>query len=384
MGRRPPGLLQVVLELARPARVAELAKRLRLDLPDPLAGHVEVAADLLESPRPPILQAEAKLEHPPLPRSERIEDSLDLLLEQLVTGGVRRRDRRQVGDEVAQVAVLLLANRRLEADWLLGDLHDLADLLRADGLRTGGLALVDLLLGRLAGRDPLALVLGADFLAQLAHDLVATHAPRDFLDGRLAPQLLEQGTLHPDQAVDGLHHVDRDADGAGLVGDGPRDRLPDPPGGVGAEFEALLVVELLDRADEADVALLDEVQEAHAAADVLLGDADHQAQVRLGQTLASVDPLLDEPPGASLEGRIERQRRVVAELAQVHRVIAVLDVRLHDHLRRLARPALQLVQLRRPGVAQRSEPITVPKQYRVLQALGMVVVEQLQDRLRLH
>ena len=31
-----------------------------------------------------------------------------------------------------------------------------------------------------------------------------------------------------------LDHVDRDADGAGLVGDGPGDRLANPPGGVGA------------------------------------------------------------------------------------------------------------------------------------------------------
>ncbi len=49
-----------------------------------------------------------------------------------------------------------------------------------------------------------------------------------------------------------------------------------------------MVVELLDRPDQAHVALLDQVQEGHAAADVLLGDRDDQAQVGLGQALLGV------------------------------------------------------------------------------------------------
>ena len=54
-----------------------------------------------------------------------------------------------------------------------------------------------------------------------------------------------------DDLVDGLHHVDGDADGAGLVGDGPGDGLADPPGGIGGELIALGVVELLHGFDEA-------------------------------------------------------------------------------------------------------------------------------------
>src|SRR6185503_8557036 len=44
----PELLLQVVLELAAPARVTQLAQRLRLDLADALAGHVELLAHFLE------------------------------------------------------------------------------------------------------------------------------------------------------------------------------------------------------------------------------------------------------------------------------------------------------------------------------------------------
>ena len=63
---------QVVLELAAPARVAQLAQRLRLDLADPLAGHVELPADLLEGPRPAVFQPEPELEYASLATRERI------------------------------------------------------------------------------------------------------------------------------------------------------------------------------------------------------------------------------------------------------------------------------------------------------------------------
>ena len=76
-----------------------------------------------------------------------------------------------------------------------------------------------------------------------------------------------------------------DTDGTGLVGDGTRDGLTDPPRGVRGELKALLVVELLDGANQAEVALLDQVQEQHAAADIALGDGDDQTQVGADECL---------------------------------------------------------------------------------------------------
>ncbi len=70
-------------------------------------------------------------------------------------------------------------------------------------------------------------------------------------------------------------------DGAALVRDGAGDRLSDPPGGVGGELVALLVIELLSRTDQAEAAFLNQILEAQASVHVLLGDRDHQAQVRL-------------------------------------------------------------------------------------------------------
>src|SRR6266702_8682562 len=186
--------------------------------------------------------AEAHAEHLLLARGERREHLPRLLGEVHVDDRVGGRDDGLVLDEVAEVAVLLLADGRLERDGLLRDLEDLADLVERQ-----------------------------------------LHLERDLLRRRLATQVLHQVAARPDELVDGLDHVDRDADGPGLVGDGARDGLPDPPGGVRRELVAALVLELVDRLHEADVALLDEVQELQAAVGVLLRDRHHQAQVRLLQ-----------------------------------------------------------------------------------------------------
>ena len=77
----------------------------------------------------------------------------------------------------------------------------------------------------------------------------------------------------------------RDADGPRLVGDRSGDRLPDPPGGVGREFVAAAVLELVHRLHQADVPFLNEIKELQAAVRVLLGDRDHEAEVGLHHLL---------------------------------------------------------------------------------------------------
>ena len=70
-----------------------------------------------------------------------------------------------------------------------------------------------------------------------------------------------------------------------LVGDRAGDGLADPPGRVGRELVAAAVVELLDGADQAERALLDQVEEREAAAEVALRDRDDEAQVGLDHLL---------------------------------------------------------------------------------------------------
>jgi hypothetical protein len=104
--------------------------------------------------------------------------------------------------------------------------------------------------------------------------------------GGVAAQLLVQVAPDAGQLVDLLDEVHGQPDRAGLVGHAAGDRLPDPPRGVGRELEALGVVELLHGADQAEVALLDEVQQGHAATGVALGQRHDQPEVGLEQVVA--------------------------------------------------------------------------------------------------
>ncbi len=73
----------------------------------------------------------------------------------------------------------------------------------------------------------------------------------------------------------------RDADGAGLVGNGAGDCLPDPPGGIGGEFVSSAVFKFFDRFHQAHVPFLNEVEEGESAVGVFFGNTDDETQVGL-------------------------------------------------------------------------------------------------------
>src|SRR5699024_8187517 len=122
---------------------------------------------------------------------------------------------------------------------------------------------------------------------QYVPDLVGlhTHDLGYVLGAGVVPQLLKQLAGDADDLVYGLDHVHRYAYGSRLVSYSAGDGLAYPPGRVGRELVALGVVELLDGLDEAEVALLDEVEKQHAAADIALRYRDDKAQVGLGHAL---------------------------------------------------------------------------------------------------
>ncbi len=83
--------------------------------------------------------------------------------------------------------------------------------------------------------------------------------------------------------------VTRDADEAGLLVECPADGLADPEGGVGRELEATAPVELVDGVLEAEVALLDEVEQVHALGEgVAASDADHESEVGADEPILGV------------------------------------------------------------------------------------------------
>src|SRR5918994_678249 len=94
------------------------------------------------------------------------------------------------------------------------------------------------------------------------------HGSANFFGGLLAFINLSQAMKSLSHAIDGLADMDWQPDRATLIGDRPRNCLPNPPGGVGAELETALVIEFIGRLHETDIALLDQVQERHAASHV--------------------------------------------------------------------------------------------------------------------
>src|SRR5256886_17007584 len=74
-------------------------------------------------------------------------------------------------------------------------------------------------------------------------------------------------------------------DRARLVGERARDGLADPPRRVGGKARAALGLELLHRAQEPEVALLDQIRQRQPAVQVAARDLDDEAQVRLDQAL---------------------------------------------------------------------------------------------------
>src|SRR3990167_1510429 len=79
-------------ELLRSRGVAELSERLCFDLPDPLARHGEVLADLFQGVLAAVGEAEAEAEHLLLARRERVEDLVGLLPEGEPDDGLHRRN----------------------------------------------------------------------------------------------------------------------------------------------------------------------------------------------------------------------------------------------------------------------------------------------------
>src|SRR5215831_15778384 len=311
----PGSRLEEAPELLRPRRVPQLAERLRLDLTDALAGDREILADLLQRVLAAVGESEAQPEHLLLARRERVQHLVRLLPQREADHAFDGRADLLVLDEVAEVAVLLLADRRLEGNGLLGDLQHLAHLVDRH-----------------------------------------FHLDRDLFRRGLASQLLHELARGPDELVDGLDHVHGDADGAGLVGDRAGDGLANPPRGVGGELVAATVLELVHRLHESDVAFLDQIEELEPAVRVLLGDGNDEAEVGLHHLLLgprrldlagpdvlddalevigaglrvllrAPDLLLGDPHQPLLDGRMPR-RRLLVEVAVA--VLAVLGERVEE------------------------------------------------------
>src|SRR3954447_26601547 len=97
------------------AQRGEPGERLTLELADALARQVELVADRLERPRL-ALEPEAELEDAPLALRERVERLPDPLLAQRLLGLVERVGGLAVGEQVAELALVVGADGLVERD----------------------------------------------------------------------------------------------------------------------------------------------------------------------------------------------------------------------------------------------------------------------------
>ena len=117
------------------------------------------------------------------------------------------------------------------------------------------------------------------------------HRLRDFFFGdveafgdlevrRLATELLEKRARPLADAVQRAGTIQWHPYDSRLLGQRLKNALPDPPHRVRDELDALRLVEFVRRADEPEVALVDQIGERDSLVLIFLGDGNDEAQVR--------------------------------------------------------------------------------------------------------
>ena len=198
--------------------MAKFSERLCLNLANALTGYVKLLANLLQRARFAVVEAIAQAEHLRLSLREGVEHVHELLFEQRNSNRLGRRGCVVIGDKIAKVGVVLLADRRFQRDGLLRNLDDLAHLFLGD-----------------------------------------THLFCNLIRARIASVFLYQLAIDANELVNRFHHMHRDTNRTRLIRNCAGNRLTNPPGGIGRELIAFAVVKLLNRLDEAQVALLNQV-----------------------------------------------------------------------------------------------------------------------------
>jgi hypothetical protein len=224
-------------------RLAQLLERPRLELSHAFARQAQRLADLLERVLFLATEAVAQPQDQLLARGQHADQVTDARAHSLAVEAVVRRGRERVGDEVFE-PLLGARDRRLERDRLARE--------QVEGLERTGI--------------------GAEFRCE-------------FRRSRIASELAGELRAYPLAALQPVVHVRGQPDRPRVVLNRAHERLPDPPDRIGRELEATPVVELLDRADQAQIAFLDQVRERQPEVPVVLRDSDYELQVVLDEAV---------------------------------------------------------------------------------------------------
>ena len=110
------GLVEEADEVLAAAGLLQLADGLGLDLADTFAGHLEDVAHLFQGVAVAVAQAVAELDNLPLAVAERLEHLGDSRAKHLLGRADSRAAGAAVGQQIAEMAVLAVAHRPVEAD----------------------------------------------------------------------------------------------------------------------------------------------------------------------------------------------------------------------------------------------------------------------------
>src|SRR6266853_2282339 len=201
--RRP---FQKSPQLPRARRMPQLAQRFCFNLPYAFARDRERLPDFLERVLAAVVQTKPHLNDFFLARRQRLQHRRSLFLQIEVNHRIGRRNYSFVFDEVAQVRIFFLANRRLKGDRLLRNLQNLAHL-------------------------------GYGYI----------HTLGNLFASRFPSQFLHQLPARPHQLVDRLDHVYGNADGACLVCNRACDCLTNPPSRIRGKLVSTAPFELVYR-----------------------------------------------------------------------------------------------------------------------------------------
>src|SRR5215813_3106003 len=122
------------------AQRGEPGQRLPLELADALARQIELVPDRLERPGL-AFEAEAELENPPLALGQRIERPPYTLAAERLLGLLERICGLAVGEQVAELALVVRADRLVQRDRGLCGAQRLVDVLDREAGRLGELLL---------------------------------------------------------------------------------------------------------------------------------------------------------------------------------------------------------------------------------------------------
>ncbi len=220
--------------------MTQLTQRLRFDLTDTFAGYVELFTHFFQRVVGVHIDTETHTQHFRFTRGETGQHVVRRRTQAFGGRGVQRQLEGGILDEIPQMRIFIVADRRFHGDRLFGDFQHFADFV-------------------------------------FRHQ----HALGQLFRRRLAAHLLQHLAGDTIELVDGLNHVHRNTNGARLIRDRAGDGLTDPPGCIGRELVAAAVFELIYRFHQADVAFLNQIEELQTAVGVFLGNRNNQTQVRL-------------------------------------------------------------------------------------------------------